>query len=36
MHAQLGAAGAATEIDMPLLVANGVTGIREMGSDTCH
>lgn len=35
MHAHLGLNDAPTEIDMPLLVANGVTGIREMGSD-CH
>jgi hypothetical protein len=35
MHAHLGAGGAPIEIDMPLLVANGVTGIREMWSD-CH
>ena len=33
MHAHLGGVGSATEIDMPLLVANGVTGIREMWSD---
>jgi hypothetical protein len=33
MHAHLGAGGEPIEIDMPLLVANGVTGIREMWSD---
>ncbi len=33
MHAHLGAGGLPAEIDMPLLVANGVTGIREMWSD---
>jgi hypothetical protein len=35
MHAHLGAGGAPIEIDMPLLVANGVTGMREMWAD-CH
>jgi hypothetical protein len=33
MHAHLFERRGATDIDMPLLVANGVTGIREMGSD---
>jgi hypothetical protein len=33
MHAHLGAGGPATEIDMPLFLANGVTGLREMWSD---
>lgn len=33
MHAHVGAGGSATEIDMPLLIANGVTGVREMWSD---
>jgi len=33
MHAHIGAGGAPTDIDMPLLVANGVTAIREMWSD---
>ena len=31
MHAHLSPAGAPAEIDMPLMVANGMTGIREMG-----
>ena len=35
MHAHLGAGGPATAIDMPLFLANGVTGVREMWSD-CH
>ena len=33
MHAHLFERRGAIDIDMPLLVANGVTGIREMGSD---
>ena len=33
MHAHLFERRGATDIDMPLMVANGVTGIREMGSD---
>jgi hypothetical protein len=33
MHAHLGLMQAAREIDMPLMVANGVTGIREPGAD---
>jgi hypothetical protein len=33
MHAHLFERRGAADIDMPLLVANGVTGIREMGSD---
>jgi amidohydrolase family protein len=33
MHAHLEQLQAATEIDMPLLVANGVTGIREPSAD---
>jgi hypothetical protein len=33
MHAHLFERRGAADIDMPLLVANGVTGVREMGSD---
>jgi len=33
MHAHIDASGDAEKIEMPLLVANGVTGIREMWSD---
>jgi hypothetical protein len=33
MHAHLFERRGATDIDMPLLVANGVTAVREMGSD---
>src|SRR5262245_233004 len=33
MHAHLFERRGAVDIDMPLLVANGVTGLREMGSD---
>ena len=33
MHAHLGLMEAAREIDMPLLVANGVTGVREPSAD---